>query len=148
MEEKNTELLFRILENADRREIDQYQKDYLREGYSGFPAYMDAMLAEKQMKRQDVFQKADLPQKYGYKLLSGESHTKDRDKLLRIFISMKMSLKETQRALALYGMPALYPKIKRDAILIIALNRGCDSVDTVDEWLQEAGEDELSRSGE
>lgn len=81
-------------------------------------------------------------------MLNGESHTKDRDKLLRIFIAMGMNLKEVQRALALYGMPGLYPKKQRDAIFIIAFNEGITSVDTVNSWLQEYGETELTRSAD
>ncbi len=109
---------------------------------------MDFIIEEKKLKRQDIFQKADIPQKYGYKILSGESHTTDRDKLLRIFIAMGMNLKETQRALELYKMPALYPKRQRDAIIIIAINKGVSCVDTVNEWLSQYGEKELTRSGE
>jgi hypothetical protein len=89
-----------------------------------------------------------LPQKYGYKLLSGETHTTDRDKLLRIFIAMNMTLKETQRALELYGLATLYPKKKRDAIIIIAINKGISSVDIVNEWLTEQGESELNGSSD
>ncbi len=109
-----------------------------------FSTYLDGLIAQKKLKRQDIFQKADLPQKYGYKLLSGETHTKNRDKLLRLFIAMGLTLKETQRALALYPMPTLYPKNSRDMVLIIAINQGVSSVDTVNEWLEEYGERPLS----
>lgn len=60
---------------------------------------------------------------------------------------MGLTLKETQRALSLYEMPVLYPKHRRDALLIIALNRRITSVDTVNQWLEEAGEAPLNRSG-
>ena len=146
MEQESTSDLLKVLRSADKDDIDQLQKEYLETAYSGFPEYMDRLIQEKKLKRQDIFQKADLPQKYGYKLLSGESHTSDRDKLLRIFIAMNLNLKQTQRALELYGMPELYPKFRRDMILIIAFNKGISSVDTVDEWLKEKGEETLSRS--
>ena len=146
MEQESTSDLLKVLRSADKDDIDQLQKEYLETAYSGFPEYMDRLIQEKKLKRQDIFQKADLPQKYGYKLLSGESHTSDRDKLLRIFIAMNLDLKQTQRALELYGMPELYPKFRRDMILIIAFNKGISSVDTVDEWLKEKGEETLSRS--
>lgn len=58
---------------------------------------------------------------------------------------MKLSLKETQRALELYGLPPLYPKKVRDAILIIAINRSIGSVDEVNEILETHGEPTLSR---
>ncbi|NLJ40043.1 MAG: hypothetical protein GX352_00285 [Clostridiales bacterium] len=146
MRYKSTSRLFDVLKSADKDNIGKYQKDYLAHTFSGFVAYMDWLISDKKLKRKDIFQKADMPQKYGYKLLSGESRTIDRDKLLRIFIAMNMTLKETQRALTLYGMSILYPKLKRDAIIIIALNKGISSVDTVNEWLIEHKEPALSRS--
>jgi hypothetical protein len=146
MEKDSTTHLMDILMNAEKEDIDQFTHKHLAGQCSGFPAYMDTIISKKRLKRQDIFQKADLPQKYGYKLLSGETHTTDRDKLLRIFIAMNMTLKETQRALELYGLAALYPKKKRDAVIIIAINKGVSSVDTVNEWLSEQGESELNGS--
>jgi hypothetical protein len=135
-----------VLKNAEKEDIDQFSRKHLTGTFGGFSAYMDTIISRKKLKRQDIFQKADLPQKYGYKLLSGETHTTDRDKLLRIFIAMNMTLKETQRALELYGLPTLYPKKKRDIIFIIAFNKEIGSVDTVNDWLTEQGEAELSAS--
>ena len=39
-----------------------------------------------------------------------------------------MTLEETQRALTLYGMAPLYPRIPRDAVLMIAFNKRCGSI--------------------
>lgn len=147
MDEKNTSKLMDLLKNTKKAGLAGLKQDLTVHSYSFF-VYMDEIISKKNLKRQDIFQRADLPQKYGYKLLSGESHTKDRDKLLRIFIAIGMNLKEVQRALALYGMPVLYPKKPRDAVLIVAINEGITSVDTVNEWLLEYGEKELSRSAD
>ena len=145
-EQESTSYLMGVLQNAEKEDIDEYSRKHLRKLCGGFPAYMESIIKRKKLRRQDIFQKADMPQKYGYKLLSGETHTTDRDKLLRIFIAMNMTLKETQRALSLYGMPRLYAKKKRDAMLIIAFNKGMSSVDDVNEYLKEKGEAELTRS--
>ena len=145
-QEHSTTSLMNVLQSADFMDIDSYSKNYIRSAISSFSVYMDSIIKRKGLKRQDIFQKADIPQKYGYKLLSGESHTKDRDKLLRIFFAMNMTLKEVRRALELYGMPVLYPKKKRDALLIIAFNRGISSVDEVNKILTENGESELTFS--
>ena len=145
-EQESTDYLMGVLQNAQQEDIDEYDRRYLVKQRVGFSGYMDSIIKRKKLRRQDIFQKADLPQKYGYKLLRGETHTTDRDKLLRIFIAMNMTLKETQRALSLYGMPQLYAKKKRDAMLINAFNKGMSSVDDVNEYLAEKGEEELSRS--
>ena len=146
MEKESTSALLHVLQNLKREDLGRYEREHLPSEGTSFVTYMDGLIAQKRLKRQDIFQKADIPQKYGYKLLSGESHTTDRDKLLRICIAMNLTLKQTQRALTLYGMPVLYPKLRRDAVFIIALNRGISSVDTVNQWLSEQGEAELSRS--
>lgn len=142
----STSMLMDVLKSADIKDIYRYSQDYISREPISFASYMDQLISAKCLKRQDIFQRADIPQKYGYKLLTGESHTNDRDKLLRLFFAMNLTLKEVRRGLELYGMPLLYPKIKRDAILIIAFNRSYSSVDDVNRILAENGEPELSRS--
>lgn len=83
--------------------------------------------------------RANLPQKYGYKLLTGEAHTTNRDKLLRLCFAMELDLKQTQRALKLYGMNELYPKNQRDVILIVALGKKQYDISQIDEELKKLG---------
>lgn len=138
--DKDTDNLMNILKAADPIQVKEYMSEQFKEGEPQFSRYMDDILASKNLKRQDVLIKANLPQKYGYKLLTGESHTTDRDKILRICFSAQMTLKETQRALKLYGMNELYPKIKRDVVLIVALSQRVFDIDKVNELLMAEGE--------
>ena len=147
MKKNTTSDLMKLLKTTEIQEVGGIKRKWISREAVSFSSYIDGLIMEKRLKRQDILQKADLPQKYGYKLLTGESRTRDRDKVLRILISMNLNIKQAQRALALYGMPALYPKIKRDAVFIIAFNKGVSSVDVVNEWLKEHGEPKLSRSG-
>ena len=64
---------------------------------------------------------ADISKSYGYQVLRGE-RTPGRDILLRTALVVQLSLKETQRLLAVGGCGALYPKVRRDAAVIFALN--------------------------
>lgn len=64
---------------------------------------------------------ADISKSYGYQVLRGE-RTPGRDILLRTALVVRLSLKETQRLLAVGGCGALYPKVRRDAAVIFALN--------------------------
>ena len=138
--EKDTEDLMNTLKSAESIRIDEYLMEQFKDGNPNFPRYLDSILMRNNLKRQDVLIRANLPQKYGYKLLTGESHTTDRDKILRICFSAQMSLKETQRALRLYGMNELYPKIRRDVVLIVALSRKVFDIDAVNEMLMEENE--------
>lgn len=65
---------------------------------------------------------ADVSKSYGYQILRGE-RVPGRDILLRTALSLGLSLKETQRLLAVGGCGALYPRVRRDAAVIFALNQ-------------------------
>lgn len=65
---------------------------------------------------------ADVSKSYGYQILRGE-RVPGRDILLRTALSLQLTLEETQRLLAIGGCGALYPKVRRDAAVIFALNQ-------------------------
>ena len=106
-----------------------------------------SVLREKGITQQIAFLKADIPERYGYKLLSGEKHTRQRDVILRICYASGFTLKETQRALRKYGMPELYAKISRDAMIMIAFNERPGSIIDVNALLKEHGMEPLRTSG-
>lgn len=138
--EKSTDDLMKALEGTASSQVQDYFRAHFAQGEPTFSGYIDALLGEKHLKRQDVLIRANLPQKYGYRLLSGQAHTTDRNKILRICFSMEMTLKETQRTLRLYGMNELYPKVKRDVVLIVALGQKIFDIDRVNELLAREGE--------
>jgi hypothetical protein len=94
-----------------------------------------------------VFLRADIPERYGYKLLSGEKHTRQRDVILRICYAGELSLEETQRALKKYGMPTLYAKVPRDALLMIIFNDRPGDIIQVNAILKEHDMEPLRTSG-
>lgn len=141
--DKSTDNLLNTLQKTSPSELKDYFQEHFEEGEPDFSSYINALISQKNLKRQDILIKANFPQKYGYKLLSGETHTTDRDKILRICFSMEMSLKETQRALKLYGMNELYPKIKRDVLLIVALGQKMFDIDKINDILTSEGEPPL-----
>ena len=82
---------------------------------------------------------ADISEGYGYKLVSGEKHTLQRDTVLRLCFGGHLALDEVQRALKLYGMTPLYSRIPRDAVLIIAINANIYEITDVDDLLVKNG---------
>ena len=150
MNPKNTKELVDILGKTHISEFDKFckeQKDSMDPDEHAFSEYIKSLLKEKKMTQQMVFLKADIPERYGYKLLSGEKHTRQRDVILRICYAAEMTLEETQRALQKYGMPQLYAKIPRDALLIIIFNERPGGIIEVNELLSEKGMDMLRTSG-
>ena len=63
-----------------------------------------------------------------------------KDKVVRLSLAMRMSLEECQKALKISGRCALYPRIRRDSILIYALENQLTIFKT-DELLKKYGEE-------
>ena len=102
-----------------------------------FADFMREKLREKGILQQDVFLAADLPERYGYKLISEQKHTTKRDVILRLCLAAKFDLSETQEALILYGMAPLYARIPRDTAFIVAISRRVYDIHDVDAILRE-----------
>lgn len=150
MKEKDTSMLKEILGRTHLSEFDQFCKENresMNDGKDAFSIYIKNLLVSKGIKQQTVFLKADIPERYGYKLLSGEKHTKQRDVILRICYASELTLAETQRALEKYGMPELYAKVPRDAFLMIMFNQRPGSILDVNGLLKEKGLEPLRTSG-
>ena len=150
MQEKETNELERELGSthlADYSSFVHKNKDSMLSDATSFSTYIKTILREKGITQQIAFLKADIPERYGYKLLSGEKHTRQRDVILRICYASELTLKETQRALRKYGMPELYAKISRDAMIMIAFNERPGSIIDVNALLKENRMETLRTSG-
>ena len=145
-EEKTTGTLNAVLKEAKPRNIQEYlseNADYLVFGVRPFATYFREILKKKKIKQQDVFLGADISEGYGYKLISEEKHTVQRDVILRLCLASRMDLRETDRALKLYGMSPLYARNPRDAVLIIAINTEVYEIEKVNDLLKVHGMETL-----
>ena len=138
------------LKGLRMRDIEQFlennKKEMLKEERA-FADYMRAKIKEKGLSQQDVFLKADIPERYGYKLISQEKHTKQRDIIIRICYAAGFTLDETQRALHLYQMPELFPEFARDAMIMVAINDRPGSIIELNMMLKRNGMEPLRSSG-
>ena len=95
MSEKNTQELENVLRSTHVKNFDSYCKNNAKDmmnSEDAFSVYMKDIFREKNITQQVVFLKADIPERYGYKLLSGEKRTRQRDIILRICYAAEMSL--------------------------------------------------------
>lgn len=138
------------LKGLRMKDIEQFLEDnkneMLKEDHA-FADYMRAKIREKGLSQQDIFLKADIPERYGYKLISQEKHTKQRDIILRICYSAGFTLEETQRALHLYQMPELFPEFARDAMIMVAINDRPGDIIELNVLLKKNGLSPLRTSG-
>lgn len=79
--------------------------------------YLNQLVEEKALKKSDVIKKAELNEIYGYQIFSGK-RIPSRDKLISLSFGMSLSLEETQALLKYAGYAPLYPKQKRDSLVI------------------------------
>lgn len=132
---------------ADVQEYLKKNSDSIVQSDRPFSNYMKELIRKKKLKQRDIFLWADIPERYGYKLISEEKRTRQRDVILRICYAAEFTLEETQRALRIYGMPQLYEDISRDVILMLCFRERPGSVNDVNVVLQEHGMDVLRSSG-
>ena len=150
MEIKSTDELEKILGKTHMSDISDYlgnnEESIINNEYA-FHNYVRELIKKKNLGQQDVYVAADIPEKYGYKLRSGEKRTRQRDVILRLCYAAEFDLNETQKALKLYRMPELYAKIPRDAVIMIAINERPGSIIDVNAFLKKNGMDILRPSG-
>lgn len=113
-----------------------------------FAAYMRGKLREKGLLQQNVFLAADLSEGFGYKLISEEKRTRQRDVILRLCLAAEFRPKEVQEALLRYGMAPLWWRFPRDALLLAAFGSGVYDLQKVNELLQQHGQPPLLKGYE
>ena len=112
-----------------------------------FSNYFKDLLLQKRITQQKLFIDSDISEKYGYKILSGEKHTKQRDTILRLCYAGHFNVDETNRALTLYGMAPFYVRLKRDALLMVAFKDRVGDIHDLNEYLIRNGEKPLKNTG-
>lgn len=150
MNQKNTKELEKILGSTHIENIHEYisqNEDSLLSPDRPFSDYIREIIKKNGLRQQDVFLDADIPERYGYKLITEEKHTRQRDVILRLCYASHMTLEETQRALKYYRMPELYAKVPRDALIMIAFNERPGNILDVNSFLKTNGMDALRSSG-
>ena len=88
-----------------------------------------ALLVKKGLTRSQAIKNSMLNTIYGQQIFFG-SKTPSRDKLLAIIFGMGLTFDETETLLKQQGYPPLYPRHKRDAIIIYGLMHGISLLDT------------------
>lgn len=150
-EKSTTDHLNEILKSASPEDLPRFlheNREKLLPADKPFAAYMRSQFKKAGRRQQDIFLAGDIPERYGYKIISEEKHTRQRDCILRICFGARFRLKQTQHALRIYGMAPLYAKDPRDAALIIAFHRHIYEISKINEVLLQYGLEPLRYCGE
>ena len=104
------------------------------------PKYLEKLLSEKNMTKAQVILKGNLNKDYAYQIFSGTKSSPSRDKLLAIAIGMSLTVDETQTMLKIAELPMLYPRKRRDMIILFAIQNGYDIFE-INDCLDDLGEE-------
>lgn len=100
-------------------------ESYLEENQDSFiqndlKDYWQSLLSTCPMKKTDIINKADVGYTFFYDIIKGKK-IPSRDTICKIHISMNLGLEPCQNTLKLYNWASLYPKNKRDSIIIYGI---------------------------
>ena len=115
---KTTDLMNELSHSSH---IDQYLDDnkaYIID--QTLAKYLCDVIEEKSISKADLIKKSDINEIYGYQILSGKRFP-SRNKLISLCIGGEFSLEETNDVLRVGGYSSLFPKIKRDSIIIFGI---------------------------
>lgn len=81
--------------------------------------------SERKISKSALARKSGMSEVYLYQIFSGR-RSPSRDRLLSLCFGLEVSLAETQELLKLCGEAPLYPKLRRDAIIMHSMVHGLD----------------------
>ena len=146
-EDKSTYEVEELLKNTEPNRLSSFFKEnrrYMVDEKKAFYYYIKDVVEAKGVKLKDMYIQAGTSESYGEKIVRMESHTKNRDLIIRLCIEGRFTIYETNKALKLYGMNTLYSKEARDACIIYALYHKTYDMFKIDDMLLEQGLQKIS----
>lgn len=138
---KSTEDLLEELQNENCK-IDEYLKGNGESFvYDKIKDFWETAIEKSGYSKSNIINKSDFSYCYFYDVINGRK-IPGRDKIIRLILTMHLSVDECQEALRISGRSALYPRIRRDAIILFAISNGY-SIYQLSELLANAGEEPL-----
>lgn len=131
MDDKKTHELDNIVNFIDsEKELHEYLSQTISNNSNiDFVQYLDKLRKDKNISKAELINNADISRTYGYQILNGSKYA-SRDKILKLCLSGKFNIEETNRLLTLGGYSRLYSKDPRDTVIIFAINKGLSVIDT------------------
>lgn len=112
----STDELLKILQNAQSYPDDVLQ-EYVEPVSLSISHALLKLLADKHLSRSDSIRASGLDRVYAYQILDGQKNP-SRDKVLCLARGMGATYEEVQLLLKQTAYPLLYPRHKRDSVLI------------------------------
>lgn len=131
--EKTTNELLKLLSSVNTENQLKDYTEYLEEQSmpKTFHEYINELILKHghSLSIASIIENSQIQRNYGYQIING-TRRPGRDKILALSLTLHLTLKETQRGLTLAGENILYPKTRRDSIIIFALQKQLSVLDT------------------
>ena len=95
---------------------------------TSFSDYLNAWCKKHLEVPEQVIRRANLEKSYGHQLFSGKRNP-SRDTVLQLAFAMKADLPQAQEMLRIAHRSQLYPRIKRDTVIIYCLHNHISLLD-------------------
>lgn len=119
---KSTEELLNMLKHSSLEAyLNENKDEFVNEPLC---VYINASLKEKGLTKAAVIKKSNLEKHYAYQIFNGQRSAPSRDKLIALCFGMDLTIDEAQTILKYAGYVPLYPRNKRDSVIIAALEKG------------------------
>lgn len=113
-------LMKRLFKAAD---LDAYLEENESNLHSpDFYTLLKQACEKRDMLPAQVIERSQIERTYGHQLFNG-TRRPSRDKVIQLAIGLGLSVDETQRLLRAAGKSQLYPRLKRDAVILYALQK-------------------------
>ena len=140
----NTNTLLKRLFKAE--DLDSYlESNALCLGTPDFCALLKSHCERKGLLPAHVIERSQIERTYGHQLFNG-TRRPSRDKVLQLALGLGLGVNETQQLLRAAGKSPLYPRLKRDAVILYGLGKSQPLL-TVQENLSRYGLTELGGQG-
>lgn len=103
-------------------------EEYIKENEEVFidktiSEHLNEYINKNNLVKSHIIKDAEISEIFGFQILSG-TRNPSRNTLLSLCIAMKMTIDEVQSTLKIAGFATLYPKNKRDSIIIKSISNG------------------------
>ena len=120
--------------------------DYLKSNPNSFieinlKEFWSRMIENSGLSKYDIINKSDFSYNYFYEVIGGK-RIPSKDKIIRLVLAMHLEQEDCQTALKYCGYAPLYPRIKRDSLIIYAVTHKYSVFQAI-ELLNNSGEDSL-----
>jgi hypothetical protein len=94
-----------------------------------FHSFISEICASTNQVPEQVIKRAAIERTYGHQLFNG-TRKPSRDKVIQLAFGLGLDLDSTQKLLQIARKNALYPRIKRDAAIMLCLEKRKDILET------------------